>query len=345
VIAVRVLHQGVIVREHVLPGLPVRVGRAPENDVVLFDPSVSRAHAVIESDASGELVVRDLGSRNAIRLGPRPVTEAHGRRLVRCLLGRVEIEVERLRTDDTLELRPGEVVGFDQRRSIADHARYVALAAAAWLAMVVGGPDLWSPWQQNRTGVLLGHCLAAMITLPVAGLVLLGFLRLAGRRVRIADTLRAFAVVAVLFAGSKAVLTAAYYALPSDAFGLFKRTVEIGLTVWAVVYLAAVRRAGRSLWFRAAWGGATLVLIGGLQGLGTLTQKRMGMPQVDHHVQPPLASVTGPHRPLSAFFDRLAEASNAAAERAAEVNAKHSAARAARARAAATAEPGRPPAN
>ncbi|HEY8149756.1 MAG TPA: FHA domain-containing protein [Vicinamibacteria bacterium] len=343
-IAVRVLQEGRIVREHVLPGPAVRVGRGPENDVVLFDPSVSRVHAVIESDSSGDLVVRDMGSRNAVRLGPHPVTEAHGR-VVRCLLGRVEIEVERLGTEDTLELRPRDVAGFEHRRSIADHARYVALAAAAWLAMVVGGPDLWSPWQQNRTGVVLGHCLAAMVTLPVAGLVLLGFLRLAGRRVRIADTLRAFAVVALVFAGSRVVLTALYYALPAAAFATVKEMVEIGLTVWAVVYLAALRRPGRGLWFRVAWGGATLVLIAGLQLLGTLAQRRMGMPQADHHVQPPLASITGPHRPLSAYFDRLAEASSVAAERAAEVNAKHSAARAARARVSAGAAAGAPSGN
>jgi len=345
VIAVRLLHHGVVVREQLLPGLPVRVGRAPENDFVLFDSSVSRAHAVIESDASGELVVRDLGSKNAVRLGPRAVTEAHGRRVVRCLLGRVEIEVERLGTEDTLELRPSDLAGFEQRRSIADHARYVALAALAWLAMVVGGPGLWSPWQQNRTGVILGHCLAAMVTLPVAGLVLLGFLRLAGRRVRIADTLRAFAVVALVIAGSKVVVTAAYYALPTDAFERVKDILEIGLTVWAIVHLAALRRAGRSVWFRIAWGGATVVLIAGLEVLATLSQRRLGMPEVNHHVQPPLASVTGPHRSLGAYFDRLAEASNMAAERAAEVNAKHSAARAARERVSASAAAGAPRGN
>jgi hypothetical protein len=344
VIAVRVLNHGVVVREQLLPGLPVRVGRAPENDFVLFDSSVSRAHVVIESDAAGELVVRDLGSKNAVRLGPRPVTEAHGR-VVRCLLGRVEIEVERLGLEDTLKLRPGDVAGFDQRRSTAAHARYIAVAAAAWLATVVGDPDLWSPWQQNRTGAVLGQCLAAVIALPVGGLVLLGFLRLAKRRLRIADTLRALAVVACVFAASKAVITIVYYALPSGAFATVKQLLDIAVTVWAVVYLASVRRAGRGFWFRAAWGGATLLLILGVSGLGTLTQRRMGMPQVDHHVQPPLGSVTGPHSPLSAYFDRLDEASNTAAERAAEVNAKHAEARAARARVSASAAAGAPSGN
>jgi len=345
VIAVRVLNHGVVVREQLLPGLPVRVGRAPDNDVVLFDPSVSRAHAVIEADASGELVVRDAGSRNAVRLGPRPVAEAHGRRGVRCLLGRVEIEVELLGLEDTLELRPSDLAGFEQRRSMVDYARYVALGTAAWLAIVLAGPDLWSPWQQNRTGVVLGHLLSAVITLPVAGLVLLGFLRLAARRVRIADTLRAFAVVALVVAGSKAVITAAYYALPAGAFDTAKQVVEIGVTVGAVVYLASLRRAGRSLWFRTAWAGTTLLLIAGFSGLGALTQRRLGTPQVEHHVQPPIASVTGPHRSLSDYFDRLDEASNTAAANAAEVNAKHSAARTARAQASASAARPASPAN
>jgi hypothetical protein len=71
----------------------------------------------------------------------------------------------------------------------------------------------------------------------------------------------------------------------------------------------------------------------------------MGMPQVDHHVQPPLGSVTGPHRPLAGYFDRLAAAADTAAERAAEVNAKHAAARAARARVSASAAAGAPPGN
>ena len=228
---------------------------------------------------------------------------------------------------------------------MADHARYIAVAAAAWLALVVGASEFWSPWQQNRTGVVLGHCLAALIAVPVAGLVLLGFLRLAGRRIRIADTLRAFAVVACVFAASKVAVTVAYYAFPSDAFGTLKQVLDIAVTVWAVVYLASVRRAGRGIWFRAAWGSATLLFILGVYGVGTLTQRRMGMPQVDHHVQPPLGPVTGPHRPLGTYFDRLAEAADTAAERAAEVNAKHAAARAARARVTASAAAAAPRGN
>ena len=40
-----------------------RIGRGDENDVALADPSVSRAHAVVEVDGA-EPIVRDLGSTN-----------------------------------------------------------------------------------------------------------------------------------------------------------------------------------------------------------------------------------------------------------------------------------------
>jgi hypothetical protein len=40
-----------------------RIGRSEENDVFLVDPSVSRAHAVVEIDGT-DPVVRDLGSTN-----------------------------------------------------------------------------------------------------------------------------------------------------------------------------------------------------------------------------------------------------------------------------------------
>jgi len=52
----------------------VRVGRAPDNDIVLGDESVSRHHARIEIDAgSGTARVVDLMSTNGTRVNGRPV--------------------------------------------------------------------------------------------------------------------------------------------------------------------------------------------------------------------------------------------------------------------------------
>jgi pSer/pThr/pTyr-binding forkhead associated (FHA) protein len=45
------------------PGQQVRLGRSPDNDVVLDDPKISRSHAEIAWDGSG-FVLKDLGSSN-----------------------------------------------------------------------------------------------------------------------------------------------------------------------------------------------------------------------------------------------------------------------------------------
>jgi hypothetical protein len=46
--------------------LPIRVGRGYDNDVILDDDYAAAAHAVVEEDASGRLLLRDLGTRNGI---------------------------------------------------------------------------------------------------------------------------------------------------------------------------------------------------------------------------------------------------------------------------------------
>ncbi|HWN81378.1 MAG TPA: FHA domain-containing protein, partial [Candidatus Udaeobacter sp.] len=59
----------------------VRIGRSPENDVAIQDPSVSRLHATIERTREGFLI-QDLGSRNGVMVNgqrierPTVITEA-----------------------------------------------------------------------------------------------------------------------------------------------------------------------------------------------------------------------------------------------------------------------------
>jgi hypothetical protein len=82
-----------------------------------------------------------------------------------------------------------------------------------------------------------------------------------------------------------------------------------------------------------------------MQMVGSLAQKRMGMPQVDHQLQPPVGPLSGPNRPMEDYLDRLGAAADEATQRAAEVHAKHASARAARARAAAPPAAASPAAN
>src|SRR4051812_48894373 len=55
-----------------VPAQGLRIGRAPENDVVLADPNVSRQHLVIWTTPRGAFL-RDLGSQNGTFLDGRKV--------------------------------------------------------------------------------------------------------------------------------------------------------------------------------------------------------------------------------------------------------------------------------
>ncbi|HYU17774.1 MAG TPA: trypsin-like peptidase domain-containing protein [Chloroflexota bacterium] len=55
-----------------VPPQGLHVGRAPDNDVVLPDPNVSRQHLIIWSTPRGTFL-RDLGSQNGTYIGERPV--------------------------------------------------------------------------------------------------------------------------------------------------------------------------------------------------------------------------------------------------------------------------------
>ncbi len=59
-----------------MSGDVLRIGRSPDNDLVLDDPRVSRYHAQLSRQ--GEVVViEDLGSTNGTLVNGRRITEAH----------------------------------------------------------------------------------------------------------------------------------------------------------------------------------------------------------------------------------------------------------------------------
>ena len=57
---------GDVLQRQRVDALPIRIGRAYDNDVVVDDDYAAPAHAVAEADAAGRLVLRDLATRNGI---------------------------------------------------------------------------------------------------------------------------------------------------------------------------------------------------------------------------------------------------------------------------------------
>lgn len=90
---------GGVVRTFLLEPGENRVGSLPANDVVLPVPGVSRRHALLTA-GSGDLAVRDLGSKNGVRIGDRRVEQARLRAGDRIRIGPVALKVEQVEADD-----------------------------------------------------------------------------------------------------------------------------------------------------------------------------------------------------------------------------------------------------
>ncbi|MFC2038089.1 FHA domain-containing protein, partial [Chloroflexota bacterium] len=55
---------------------PVRIGRAPDNQIVLDHPQISRYHAIIERMGVGRYRIRDLKSTNSVFVNNEKIEEA-----------------------------------------------------------------------------------------------------------------------------------------------------------------------------------------------------------------------------------------------------------------------------
>lgn len=66
---------GEVLHRHRAASLPIRVGRAYDNDFILDDEYAAAHHAVIEQGPDGALLMRDLGTRNGLNHGRKRVQE------------------------------------------------------------------------------------------------------------------------------------------------------------------------------------------------------------------------------------------------------------------------------
>ena len=57
---------GDVLHRHQVAQLPIRIGRGYDNDYIVDDAHTAPNHVVIEADDAGQLVMRDLGTRNGV---------------------------------------------------------------------------------------------------------------------------------------------------------------------------------------------------------------------------------------------------------------------------------------
>lgn len=114
--------------------LPIRIGRGYDNDFILDDAHTAPAHAVVEDDGAGGLLLRDLGSHNGvIHRGQRQVQVAlTGNSIVR--LGHTRLRV-----------RPSDHPVPPELSDTTMHNWEGLRPAAAGLAMI-GASAIFSNW-------------------------------------------------------------------------------------------------------------------------------------------------------------------------------------------------------
>jgi hypothetical protein len=321
VIAVRLLRDGAVVREVVFKQLPVTLGRAAECELPLFDPSVSRRHAALERSETGELVLRDLGSRNGIYAGAGRVPAVPVGAFLHCLVGNVELEIQPLDDAATQEVLIREP-GLERRRGVKFHVRSMLIGVSGWLCAVVIEPSFWSPWEKERAVSVAGQAIAALIALPLFAVFLLILLRAFARRVRLADTLQALARLLWLPPLASAFGLLAYYALSPAALAQARSVVGGCALALSVASLAAVRRPQPRTLFMSFWAVATLLIFWGISATGSLRAQKAGQPNLDFHVQLPLGGWAGRAESMDEYVAQLTALSAEAAKQASATRAK-----------------------
>jgi predicted component of type VI protein secretion system len=133
----------------------ITIGRAPDNTIVINDPSVSSHHAQLQliDDAYR---LKDLGSTNGTRVNGIPVAEAALRLADRIRFGAVEVRYEAGTTDsqplphlEQVEAMPAELSAvpagfasaspFPSQKDQKDPVRTAILAGAAFALLVFLG--------------------------------------------------------------------------------------------------------------------------------------------------------------------------------------------------------------
>jgi pSer/pThr/pTyr-binding forkhead associated (FHA) protein len=130
----------------------ITIGRAPDNPIVIDDPSVSSHHAQLER--TGETYrIKDVGSTNGTRVNGVPITQTLLRFEDRVRFGAIEARFEAdksgshpLPERERIEVKPAETSAapvdfinaspFRQRASDRDPTR-IAVFAAAGVAVLV----------------------------------------------------------------------------------------------------------------------------------------------------------------------------------------------------------------
>jgi DNA-binding NtrC family response regulator len=137
-------------REQVFVGDVIRVGKAPDNDVVLDEETVSRSHFELVRDKKGWLL-RDLRSTNGTFLDGAEIQSAYVRAGSLIAAGAAQLRVQPFEERIEIEPFPGDALGAMIGRTPALREAFAVLARLAPTDMTIlvegapgTGKELWA---------------------------------------------------------------------------------------------------------------------------------------------------------------------------------------------------------
>jgi len=261
---------GDVLQRQCVDKLPIRIGRGYDNDVILDDDYAAAAHAVVELDAAGRLLLRDLGSRNGIVVSGRRLQEAElaGDTVVR--IGHTPLRVRAADFPVTEELLDRTFHGWEG--VLPGSVGLVLAGAVALLARWLGDTEYFE-WARYAEA-LAGGLAAALLWSGVWAFAN----RLFGRHARLGRHLFVFGSGAVAVAGYALLGSTLGYAFSAEGFTHYASLVAT-LLLAAMIYfhLCTIRPQNRVRYGWICAGLAvlcsSLILAGNVQRTGRLSDE------------------------------------------------------------------------
>ncbi|WP_322399711.1 FHA domain-containing protein [Massilia luteola] len=261
---------GDVLQRQCVAALPIRIGRGYDNDVILDDDYAAAAHAVVELDPAGRLLLRDLGSRNGIVVAGRRLHEAalSGDTVVR--IGHTPLRVRAADFPVAPELLDRTFHGWEG--VLPGSIGLVLAGAVALLARWLGDTDYFA-WARYAEA-LAGGLAAALLW----GGVWAFANRLFGRHARLGRHLFVFGCGAAAIAGYALLGSTLGYAFSAEGFTHYASHVATLLLAGMIYFHLCTIRPQNRVRYRWICAGlavlsSSLILAGNVQRTGRLSDE------------------------------------------------------------------------
>jgi hypothetical protein len=261
---------GDVLQRSRIEALPIRIGRGYDNDLILDDDYVAASHALIELDAAGRLLLRDLGSRNGIvhRGRRRPELVLSGDTVVR--IGHTSLRVR--------------AASFPVAPELEDRTfhRWEGVLPGAAGILLAGGVALFARWVSDTQYLEFGRYFEAL-AIGIGAALLWGGAwafanRLFGRHARLGRHLFVFGCGLAAFAVMALLAATAAYAFSAEFLTHYaSHAVTLLLAARVYFHLCTVKPEHRRSYRWVAAGlavlGSGLILTYNLQRTGRLADE------------------------------------------------------------------------